>query len=194
MIEVVAFAGTLTHAGEHGVTAVRLGDVVDEFLDEHGLAHAGAAEEADLAALGVRREKVHDLDAGDEDFGFRRLLGEFRCGGVDRTAGLGLHRACLVDRLADHVHDAAEGFVTHRNGDGRARVLHGLAAHEAFGRVHGDGAHGVLAEVLRHFEDQAVAAVVRFEGVENFRKRAVKGHVDDGTSDLRDAAGGTGGG
>jgi hypothetical protein len=32
VIEVVAFAGALTHAGEHRVTAVALGDVVDQFL------------------------------------------------------------------------------------------------------------------------------------------------------------------
>ena len=52
--EVVALAGALAHAAERGQTAVLLGQVVDELLDEHGLAHAGAAEQADLAALGVR--------------------------------------------------------------------------------------------------------------------------------------------
>jgi peptide chain release factor 1 len=54
VIEVVALAGTLADAGEHRVTAVGLRDVVDQFLNEHGLADAGAAEQADLAALGVR--------------------------------------------------------------------------------------------------------------------------------------------
>jgi hypothetical protein len=34
--------------------AVLLGDVVDELLDEHGLADAGAAEQADLAAADGR--------------------------------------------------------------------------------------------------------------------------------------------
>ena len=50
VIEVVALAGALADAGEHRVAAMRLGDVVDQFLDEHGLADAGAAEQADLAA------------------------------------------------------------------------------------------------------------------------------------------------
>ena len=63
MIEVVALAGALANAGEDGVTAVRLGDVVDELHDEHGLADARAAEETDLAALGVWREQIDDLDA-----------------------------------------------------------------------------------------------------------------------------------
>ena len=75
VIEVVAFAGALADAGEHGITAVRLGDVVDQLHDQHGLADARAAEQADLAALGVRREQVDDLDAGLEDLRFRRLLG-----------------------------------------------------------------------------------------------------------------------
>ena len=69
VIEVVAFAGALAHAGEHRHAAMRLGDVVDQLLDEHGLAHAGAAEQADLAALQVGRQQVDDLDAGDQDFG-----------------------------------------------------------------------------------------------------------------------------
>jgi peptide chain release factor 1 len=65
VIEVVALARALADPGEHRIAAVRLGDVVDEFLDDHGLADAGAAEQADLAALGVRRKQVHDLDPGN---------------------------------------------------------------------------------------------------------------------------------
>jgi hypothetical protein len=45
---------------------VRLGDVVDELHHVHGLADAGAAEQADLAALGERADQVDHLDAGLE--------------------------------------------------------------------------------------------------------------------------------
>ena len=75
VIEVVALAGALADAGEHRIAAVRLGDVVDQLHDDHGLADAGAAEQADLAALGIGREQVDDLDAGDEDRGLGRLVG-----------------------------------------------------------------------------------------------------------------------
>ena len=51
VVEVVALAGALADAGEHRHAAVALGDVVDQLLDQHGLADAGAAEQADLAAL-----------------------------------------------------------------------------------------------------------------------------------------------
>ena len=74
VIEVIAFARALADACENRIAAMGLGDVVDQLLDEHRLADARAAEQADLAALGVGREQVDDLDAGDEDLGFRRLI------------------------------------------------------------------------------------------------------------------------
>ena len=85
-----------------------LGEVVDELLDEHGLADAGAAEQADLAALGVRREQVDDLDAGLEHLRRRREVLDVRGGAVDRPALLVLDVAGEVDRLAEQVEDAAE--------------------------------------------------------------------------------------
>ena len=87
VIEVVALARALADAGEHRVAAVRLGDVVDQLHDQHGLADAGTAEQADLAALGVGRQQVDDLDAGDEDRGFCRLVGEGGCRLVDGALG-----------------------------------------------------------------------------------------------------------
>src|SRR4029453_11385548 len=52
--EVVALPRALTHAGEDRPAAMLPGDVVDQLLDQHRLAHACAAEEADLAALDMR--------------------------------------------------------------------------------------------------------------------------------------------
>ena len=157
VIKVVAFAGALANAGEHRVTTMRLGDVVDQFHDQNGLADAGAAEQADLAALGVRRQKVDDLDAGDEDLRFGRLLDIGRRFLVDGALRIGVDRTGFVNRLADDVHDAAERFVANRNRDRRAGVDDVLAANQTFGRVHGDGADGVFTKMLRNFENQAVA-------------------------------------
>lgn len=61
----------------------------------------------------------------------------------------------LTNRLPDHVHDPAQRGLPHRDGDGRARVHDLLPAHQPLRAVHGDGAARALAEVLRHFEDQA---------------------------------------
>ena len=187
VIEVVAFAGTLADAGEHRVTAVRLGDVVDQFLDQHGLADAGAAEQADLAALGVGREQVDDLDAGDEDFSFGGLVGVGRRILVDGALAFELDGTCFVDRLADHVHDATQRAVANRNRDRLAGVGHFLAAHQTFGGVHRDRSHGGLTEMLGDFEHQTVAAVLGFQRIENGRQVALELHVDNGAHDLGDA-------
>ena len=188
VIEVVAFARALADAGEHRIAAMRFRDVVDQFLDQHGLADAGAAEQADLAALGVRREQIHDLDPGDENFGFRRLVGVERRGLMDRAARFRLDRAGFVDRLADHVHDAAERAFADRHRDRLAGIRHFLAAHESFRNIHCDGAHGVLAQMLRDFEHQAVVAVLGLERIQDRRQMVVELHVDDGPDDLRDAS------
>ena len=80
-----------------------------------------------------------------------------------------LDRAGLVDRLADHVHDAAERLVADRDGDGLAGVGDFLAAHQAFRGVHGDRAHGVLAQMLGDLEHQALALVSGLERVQDLR-------------------------
>ena len=62
--EVIALPAPLTYAGEDGIAVVLHGYVVDQLLDQHGLTHTGAAEQADLAALGIRLQQVDDLDTG----------------------------------------------------------------------------------------------------------------------------------
>ena len=74
VVQIVAFAGAFTHASEHRITTMRLGDVVDQFHDQNRLADTGTAEQTNLTTLGVRCDQIDDLDAGDEDLGFRRLL------------------------------------------------------------------------------------------------------------------------
>ena len=106
--QVVALAGALADAGEHGVAAVLLGDVADELLDDDRLAHAGAAEDADLAALGEGRDEVDDLDARLEHLGRGGLVLERGRRAVDGVARLRLDGALAVDGLAEHVEHAAQ--------------------------------------------------------------------------------------
>ena len=195
-VKVIALARALADTGEHGEATVGLGDVVDEFHDEHGLADTGTAEQANLATLGVRGEHVNDLDASDEHLGFDLHVDERRGVGVDGGDLVAGDGATLVDRLADDVHDAAEGAVADRDLDRVAGVNDLLATDEAFGTVHGDGADCVLAKVLRDFEDEADGVVLDLEGVEDRRQGVVELDVDDGTDDGNDLAiakGGRGG-
>ena len=188
MIKVVALAGTLADTGEDRVAAMRFRDVVDELHDQNSLADTGAAKQADLAALGVRREKVDDLDACHQNLGFRRLVDIFWCRAVDRIFLGRLDRLAFVNRLADDVQDAAKGLRSDRNGD-RGTCVGGVrAANQTFGRVHGDGPYRGLAKMLGHLENKALAVIVNLEGVLNGRKVAFERDIDNGADDLTDFA------
>ena len=74
LIMPITLARALADAGEHGVAAVLLRDVVDELHQGDRLADAGAAEQADLAALGDRHDQVDNLDTRFQQFGCCCLL------------------------------------------------------------------------------------------------------------------------
>ncbi len=152
--QIVALARALADTGEDRHARVLLGDVVDQLLDQHRLAHAGAAEEADLAALDVRRDQVDHLDPGLEDLHRRRELAERRRVAVDGHALHAFERRLVVDRLAEHVPDPAEGLLADRDRDRPAGVDHVEPAREPVGRVHRNRADAIVAEMLLHLRDQ----------------------------------------
>ena len=60
VVEIVAFTRALTDAREHRDAAMQLGDIVDQFHDDDGLADAGAADRPDLSALHERPDEDND--------------------------------------------------------------------------------------------------------------------------------------
>ncbi len=147
--QVVALTRALADAAERRQAAVLLGEVVDQLLDQDGLADARATEQPDLAALGVRGEQVDDLDARLEHLRCRRQILDARGVLVDATARrVGRQRLAEVDRLAEQVEDPTERDLAHGHGDRATRVDHLGAARQAVGRVHRDGAHAVVTEML----------------------------------------------
>src|SRR5690606_22283663 len=188
VVEVVAFAGALAHAGEYRQAGVRLGDVVDELEHVDGLAHAGAAEQADLAALGERHQQVDDLDAGLEQVLPAGLLVIGRGGAVDGPVLGGLDGAALVLRRAEHVHDASERALADRHGDRRTGGLHGHAALQALRDAHGNRAHHAVAELLLHLEREI--AVLELERLVDARNLLARDRdVEHGDDDLHNLAG-----
>ena len=171
-----------------------LGDVVDQLHDSDGLAHAGAAEQPDLSAARVGADEVDDLDAGFENFDLGGLFVESGRIAMDRHLVRRVERRAFVDRLADHVHQAAERAGTDRHRDRVAGVAHLHPAHQALGGIHRDAAHGVFAEMLRDLEHEVARAVAErgvgdAQRVEDRRQRAVaKLDVDDVAQNLADAA------
>ena len=84
----------------------------------------------------------------------------------------------------------AEHDVADRHRDRAAGVDDLHAAREAVGRVHGDRAHAVVAEVLLHLadEDPLVAAAVDGDRVVDLGKLAGEDGLDDDALDLFDPA------
>ena len=106
---------------------------------------------------------------------------------MDRTRAPSCwHRPGLVDRLADHVHDASERAVADRHRDRLPGIGDLLPAHQALAGVHRDRAHGRFAEMLGDLEHQAIALVLGLERVEDRRQVPSELHVDDGADDLGD--------
>ena len=128
--QVGALTGPLADAGEHRHATELAGDAVDHLGDEHGLADPGAAEQADLAALEVRREQVDDLDAGLEHFLLRLERVEVGRIAVDaRRSALDVVELGNVEGLAQHVEHVAEHAVAHRHLQRVAGVAHLGVAH-----------------------------------------------------------------
>ena len=69
VIEVVTFTGTLTHTCEHGQTAVRFGDVVNQFHHVHGFAYTGTTEQTYFTAFSKRTQQVDHFNTGFQQFG-----------------------------------------------------------------------------------------------------------------------------
>ena len=192
VIEIVAFARALADAGEHRDAAVQLGDVVDQLHDDDGLADAGAAERADLAALEERADQIDDLDAGRQQLRRRRLIDERRRRTMDRIVLFRGDRPALVDRAAGDVEHAAHHAVADRHRDRPAGVGDGEAALEPLGAGHRDRAHPAVAEVLLHLQRQrdrlVFDGVVDGQRVEDRRQRLGELDVDDRADDLHDFA------
>ena len=79
-------------------------------MNQHGLADAGAAEQADLAALGVGADQVDDLDAGLQDLGGGLLLLIAGGGAVDGPVARSVGGGLVVHRLAQQVEHAAQAL------------------------------------------------------------------------------------
>ena len=162
-------------------------EVVDQLLDQHRLAHAGAAEQPDLAALDVGSDQVDALEAGLEDLDLRREVPEGRRVAVDRPA-LGIVGECraAVDRLPDHVPETPERRVPDRHRDRRLGVDDVDPAREPVRRVHRNRAHAIVSQVLLHLCHERPGRELDLEGAQDLGEPVGEDGVDDDALDLDD--------
>ena len=148
-----------------------LGNVVDQFLNQHRLAHAGAAEQTDFTTFTIRFEQVNHLDARVEHLLHRRQVLELRRLAVDRVSALAVQFLHAVDGVAHHVHQAAFDLVAHRHGNRATQRAHFHAPLQAIRTIHGHGTHRVLADVLLHLHNQSLpVGSLDFQRIMNARQ------------------------
>ena len=124
-------------------------------MDQHGLAYAGAAEQANLAPLAVRSQQVDHLDAGLKNLGLGLQFSEEGGGTVDRSGHGGGYWTLLIHRLAEHVEDAAEGGLSHGYANWGARINSFHATYQAVGGAHGHSTDSVIAQQLLDFSGKS---------------------------------------
>ena len=164
-------------------------DVIDELLDENRLADAGAAEQADLAALGIGADQVDNLDTGLEDFSGGFLLFKRRSLAVDGEALHLFGQRRVVERLAEQVKDAAKAGVADGDGDGAAGVDGLHTAGQSVGRAHGDAANHAAADLLFHLGGDRLAVVLQRDRIQQIRQVLLReADVEHRAGDLDDGA------
>merc|ERR1719309_321507 len=132
------------HSSEHGVTTMGLGDVVNQFHDEYGLAHTGTTEQTDLSSLGVGGEEVNNLDTSHKNLLLDAHLVELGRLGVNGLPLVGGDRTSLVNWVSHDVDDPAQGLGADRDHDGGAGVVEHLPADKTLGTVHGNGSDALV--------------------------------------------------
>ena len=188
--QVVALAGAFADASEHRQPLVRLGNVVDELLNEHRLTHAGSPEQPHLASSGDRLHEIDHLDARFQHLYAGGEILESGGGPVDRAPILHDRLRQAVDGTTHHVEQPPTNLSADRHRDGPARVHDLGTAREAVGRIHRDGSHAAFAHVLLHLEHQRIC-VIAFNGecIQNAGESTVrKLRIHDRTDDLNNSA------
>ena len=148
-------------------------DVVDQLLNQDGLAYTCTAEQTDLTALCIGADQVNDLDAGFQNVNRTLLLLIRRSRTMDFPLLFGFNRLAFINRLAEKVEHTSQRFLTDRNTDGSAGILCLCAANQTVRGAHGNAACGVVTDMLRNLGDNGFALVVNFKCIEEVGKLSI---------------------
>ena len=198
MIQIIALTGSFSDSGKDGVTTMSLGDVVDQFHDQDGLADSGSAEETNLTSLGVGSEQIYDLDTSDENLLFDAHVLELWSLSMDSLSLVSGNGTPLINGFTNDVDDPAKSLRSHGDHDGIASVVDNLASNQTLCTIHGNGSDGVLSQVLGNLQDELGLTVLNLQGVEDLWESIFKLDVNNGSNNgdnlaLGKSSGGCGG-
>ena len=162
--QVVTFTGTLTNASENRNATVVLSNTLNHFLNQNGLAHTCATEEANLATLNIWGEQVDNLDARFEHLRASLKLVECRRLAVNGPA-LGdfqMLTGLEIQDLAGHVENVTLRDVAYRNRDRSTGIGDNRAANHTVGRLERNRTNQVVTEVLSNLKGDRLNAGFTF--------------------------------
>ena len=187
VVKLLALARTLADAAKHADPLLVPDHVVNHLGEQHGLAHARAAEESRLAAAFQRQEHVDDLDARLENLGFRGTLRQRRRRAMHGTPLEVGRRRTAVDDVAEHVEHPRKDFLADRRFERPARVFDHHAASETLRGRQRDPAHVMRIALREHFDDD-LPFPPRVQDRGNRRQTVLETHVDDAAAHRDDGA------
>ena len=148
-IKFLAFAAAFADAAEDAHAFMMPDHVVDHLGEQHGLAHARAAEQSGLAAALQRRQHIDDLDAGLEYLGFGGAPRQRRRRAM-HAAPFDLGRlGQAVDGIAEHIEHARQDGVADGCLQRPAGILHQGSASQSLRGCQRDAAHTVRSRAAR---------------------------------------------
>ena len=164
MNQVITFTGTLTNTSENRNATVVLSNTLNHFLNQNGLAHACATEEADLATLNIWGEQIDNLDARFEHLRTGLKLVECRRLAVNGPA-LGdfqMFTWLKVQDLTGHVENVTLRDVAYRNRDRSTGIGDNRTTNHTVGRLERNRTNQVVAEVLSNLKGDRLNAGFTF--------------------------------
>ena len=194
IVQVVPLTGAFPHPGKNGEAAARLGNVVDQLHDEHGLAYPRTPKGTDFAAFQEGADKVNYLDARFQHFRAGGLFVQRRSAAVDALHTGAGESAALVHSFPQHIENTSQHALPHRHFNRAPRVAHRHPPPQTVRRTHGHGADPAVSDVLLDFQNQGLALavnfIVHFQRIEQGGERFCLGEVriDHSADDLNENA------
>jgi peptide chain release factor 1 len=188
VVKIISLTGALSDTGEHRVTTVVHGNIVNKFHDNDSLSYTGTSEKSDLTTLGVRSQQVNNLNTSHKNLLGLTLLSEERGRAMDGSLKASSDGTLLIHGLTNHIQDTAKSAGSDGNHDGGASVIHSLATHQTLSGFHGNGTDGVLTQMLGDLEDEAGSTLsnLNLQGVKDRGKGTIELDIDNGTDNLGD--------
>lgn len=176
-VKLLPLPAALADAAEDADPGMLPHHVVDHLGEQHRLAHPGPAEQPGLATALQGHQHVDHLDAGLEDLGAGRAMGQGGRGAM-HAAPLHLGGRQPVDGMAEHVEHPRQYGLAHRGQQGTAAILHRHATGQPLSRGEGNTSHPMSIQLAEHFDGHSPVRPRLQQGMDG-RERGGKTDIDD---------------